>query len=75
MSSRASRLSLAPLIVGKSDFLASRHIIIDSFAKGGFQSFDSIGVKADNVGDPCDMTDKYFVFAVKFDAGYITLVR
>jgi hypothetical protein len=57
-----------------SDFLASREIIVDGFAKGGFQSFDSISVKADNVGDPRDMTDKYFVVAVKFDAGYITLV-
>ena len=39
-----------------------------------FQSFDSISVKADNVGDPRDVTDKYFVSAVKFDAGYVTLI-
>ena len=35
-----------------SDFLASREIIVYGFAKSGFQSFDSIGVKADTSATP-----------------------
>ena len=57
-----------------ADFLAGVEIVIDCLMEGFLEFSDAVTVKADYIGNTCNLAEKHFVVSVELDASVIPVV-